>query len=188
VVNNQLQFNPGTAFDHLAQGAVEHVTLSYTMQDEFGAVATSTVDVAITGSNDAPVAVADSGVSITQNGGVDVSFFPILNAHATGVGSEYVITQAIDSQAGALWSNSKVSLNTSFTISAELFFGANDDGADGSASSSKTSPKPLSAPPAAAWAIRASPTPSPSSSTLITMMPNTTTSHTIMPRSTSTAR
>jgi VCBS repeat-containing protein len=47
------------------------------------------------------------------------------------VGSAYVITQAIDSQAGALWSNSKVSLNTSFTISAELFFGAYDDGADG---------------------------------------------------------
>src|SRR6185436_18940271 len=55
----QVQFLPGTAFDHLAQGAVEHVTLTYTMQDQFGATSSSTVDVTITGTNDGPVAVAD---------------------------------------------------------------------------------------------------------------------------------
>jgi VCBS repeat-containing protein len=94
-------------------------------------VATVALGETINAVNDAPVAVPDSGVSITQNGGVGVSFSPILSAHATGIGSEYVITEAVDSQVGALWSNSKISLNASFTISAELFFGANDSGADG---------------------------------------------------------
>src|SRR5207253_2528253 len=59
VVDNQLVFNPGADFDHLAQGVVEHVTLSYQMQDQYGALSSSTVDVTITGTNDAPVAVAD---------------------------------------------------------------------------------------------------------------------------------
>ena len=87
--------------------------------------------VTFTNVNHAPVAVPDTGVSITENGGVAVSFSPILNAFAT-VGSEYIITQAINTQVGALWSDSKISLNTSFTISADLFFGAKDaDGADG---------------------------------------------------------
>src|SRR3954464_13494651 len=66
VVGNQVQFVPGTDFDHLAKGAVEHVTLSYTMQDQFGATSSSTVDVTITGTNDGPVAVADSA-SGTEN-------------------------------------------------------------------------------------------------------------------------
>src|SRR5258705_7708285 len=59
VVANQVHFVPGTDFDHLAQGVSAHVTLSYTMQDEFGAQSSSTVDVTITGTNDGPVAVAD---------------------------------------------------------------------------------------------------------------------------------
>jgi VCBS repeat-containing protein len=81
--------------------------------------------------NHAPVAVPDTGVSITENGGVAVSFSPILDASA-GVGGEYVITQPSNDQVGALWSDSKISLNTSFTISADLFFGTKDfDGADG---------------------------------------------------------
>ncbi|MGO4369133.1 Ig-like domain-containing protein, partial [Pseudomonas sp. PAB10] len=66
VVGNQLLFNPGTDFDHLAQGAVEHVTLNYQMQDEYGSLSSSTVDVTITGTNDAPVAVADTAAG-TEN-------------------------------------------------------------------------------------------------------------------------
>src|SRR5439155_1312562 len=58
VVGNQVQFHPGTDFDHLAQGVTAHVTLSYAMRDEFGAASSSTVDVTITGTNDGPVPVA----------------------------------------------------------------------------------------------------------------------------------
>src|SRR5436853_238950 len=57
VVGNQVQFHPGTDFDHLAQGVTAHVTLSYAMQDEFGAASSSTVDVTITGTNDGPVEI-----------------------------------------------------------------------------------------------------------------------------------
>ncbi len=59
VVDNKLLFAPGTDFDHLAQGVTETVTLSYEMQDEQGAISTSTVNLTITGTNDGPLAVAD---------------------------------------------------------------------------------------------------------------------------------
>src|SRR5207248_2228302 len=59
VVANQVQFAPGTGRDHEAQGATAVVMLNYTVQDEHGATSTSTVAVTITGTNDAPVAVAD---------------------------------------------------------------------------------------------------------------------------------
>ncbi|MDH2348678.1 VCBS domain-containing protein, partial [Bradyrhizobium sp. SSUT77] len=66
VVSNKVVFNPGTDFDHLAQGASATVTLNYTMKDEFGASSSSSVTVTITGTNDGPVAVADSA-SGTEN-------------------------------------------------------------------------------------------------------------------------
>src|SRR5207253_390875 len=66
VAGNQLVFNPGGDFDHLAQGAAPRVGLSYNMTDEHGAPASSTVVVTITGTNDAPVAVADTAAG-TEN-------------------------------------------------------------------------------------------------------------------------
>ena len=55
VVGNQVQFVPGSDFDHLALGATASVTLNYTMQDQFGAASASTVTVTVTGTNDGPV-------------------------------------------------------------------------------------------------------------------------------------
>jgi VCBS repeat-containing protein len=60
---NTIMFDPGTAFDHLAQGATETVRVAYTMQDEFGAPSTSFVDVTVTGDNDTPIAAADVGAT-----------------------------------------------------------------------------------------------------------------------------
>jgi len=60
VVANKLVFDPGTAFDHLKQGATEVVNLAYEMRDEHGATSSSTVVVTVTGTNDGPVAVADT--------------------------------------------------------------------------------------------------------------------------------
>ena len=54
VVGNQVQFNPGTDFDHLAQGATATVVVDYTMRDEHGAQSTSTLTITITGTNDLP--------------------------------------------------------------------------------------------------------------------------------------
>jgi VCBS repeat-containing protein len=66
VVGNQVQFNPGTDFDHLAQGATQVVTVNYSIQDEHGAASSSTITITVTGTNDAPVAVADTA-SGTEN-------------------------------------------------------------------------------------------------------------------------
>ncbi len=121
-----------SAVEYLAAGQTKVETFGFNVQDGHGGSVSRTVSATITGTNDAPVAVADAGGSISEDGGVNVSFSPIGNAYATGVGREYVITPANYGQAGALWSDSKVSLDNSFTISAELYFGTRDgDGADG---------------------------------------------------------
>ncbi len=71
IVGNRVAFDPGTDFDHLAAGATEVVTLTYTMKDEHGATSNSTVTVTITGTNDGPVAMADSA-SCTENQGLTI--------------------------------------------------------------------------------------------------------------------
>ncbi|OLO06315.1 hypothetical protein BTW08_18145, partial [Salinicola sp. MH3R3-1] len=54
-------FNPGTAFDRLAAGQTDTTKVSYTVSDGQGGTVTSTLTVTVTGTNDAPVAVADTG-------------------------------------------------------------------------------------------------------------------------------
>lgn len=63
IVNGQVQFDPGSSFDHLAEGATQIVVLSYTIQDEHGATSSSTVAVTVTGTNDGPVANPDSATT-----------------------------------------------------------------------------------------------------------------------------
>jgi len=58
--NNTLAFDPGSDFDHLAQGATATVVVNYTVSDEHGATDEKAVIITITGANDAPVAVNDS--------------------------------------------------------------------------------------------------------------------------------
>jgi len=128
--NGAYSFDTGSAFAYLAANESVTSTMAYTVTDDGGS-ATAMVSATVTGTNKAPVAVADSGVSITEDGTVNVTFSPIGNATASGVANEYIITNDATSKVGALWSNSKVSLNTSFSIGAELFFGTNDAGADG---------------------------------------------------------
>lgn len=72
VVGNQVQFDPGTDFDHLAAGATATVVIPYTIQDEHGAQSSSTLTVTVTGTNDAPVAnpdtaTTDENTAITVN-------------------------------------------------------------------------------------------------------------------------
>ena len=61
------------SFDYLAAG--EQVTLTYTVQvdDHHGGVVTQPVTITITGSNDAPVAVADSDTGHVTEAGNDAS-------------------------------------------------------------------------------------------------------------------
>ncbi|MDP3676793.1 MAG: Ig-like domain-containing protein, partial [Novosphingobium sp.] len=58
VVANQVVFDPGTDFDHLAVGVTEHVVVSYSIEDQHGAASSSTVTITITGTNDEVTIVA----------------------------------------------------------------------------------------------------------------------------------
>ncbi|MCP4045754.1 MAG: hypothetical protein GY732_07160, partial [Gammaproteobacteria bacterium] len=65
VTNNNdgtFSFNPGSDFQHLAEGEAMDVSFDYEAVDSHGAVSnTGTVIVTVTGTNDAPVAVIDGG-------------------------------------------------------------------------------------------------------------------------------
>ncbi len=67
IVDNKVQFDPGSDFDHLAAGSSEQVIVSYDITDENGATSSSTITITVTGANDAPVANDDSA-SIGENG------------------------------------------------------------------------------------------------------------------------
>ena len=56
IVANQVAFNPGTDFDHLAVGDTEMVTLSYYDQRRARRDLELDRDVTVTGTNDGPVA------------------------------------------------------------------------------------------------------------------------------------
>src|SRR6185436_10870616 len=63
VVDNQVQFDPGSDFESLAVGESEDVVVGYDIEDEHGATASSTVTVTVTGANDGPVANPDTAAT-----------------------------------------------------------------------------------------------------------------------------
>jgi VCBS repeat-containing protein len=63
VVSNQVEFDPGADFDSLAVGESVDVVVAYDIEDEHGAVASSTVTITVTGTNDGPVANPDTDMT-----------------------------------------------------------------------------------------------------------------------------
>ncbi len=64
IVANQLQFEPGTAFDYLSDGEKAYVKIWYQMEDDSGAKSNwSYAKLTLIGSNDGPVAVDDFAVA-----------------------------------------------------------------------------------------------------------------------------
>jgi VCBS repeat-containing protein len=57
---NAIQFTPGTTFDHLADGVLEELLVSYTMSDDEGATASAVAAITVVGVNDAPATVTDA--------------------------------------------------------------------------------------------------------------------------------
>lgn len=56
----------------------------------------------------------------------------VINGNVTDMGNgEYRLTEALNNQVGTIWSEQKISLNAPFEIELELYFGTNDNGADG---------------------------------------------------------
>ncbi len=96
IVANQLVFDPGADFDHLAAGVTETVVVSYTMTDDHGASSSSTLTIIVTGTNDGatitPVAGGDT--SVIEAGGVANA--SIGDANASG---QVTVSDADDGQA-----------------------------------------------------------------------------------------
>ena len=70
--DNQVVWAPGTDYDYLAVGETAEVVIAYGMSDNNGGIANSTLTLTVTGSNDGPIAVADTdttdeNTSITVN-------------------------------------------------------------------------------------------------------------------------
>ena len=63
ISDGKLRFTPGSDYQQLTAGQVGSATITYTISDGKGASATSTASVAIKGTNDAPVAGADSAAT-----------------------------------------------------------------------------------------------------------------------------
>jgi VCBS repeat-containing protein len=72
VVSNQVQFDPGSDFDYLAEGQSVNVLVDYSIEDEQGGAASSTLTITVTGTNDAPVANPDTGTT-SENAAVLVN-------------------------------------------------------------------------------------------------------------------
>lgn len=84
--NNNLVFEPLGDFDYLAEGDTEILVIDYTVEDENGRQASSTVTLTVTGTNDAPVA-HDVTFQSNQNAnpGFDDAFaYWVLNPFVSG--------------------------------------------------------------------------------------------------------
>ncbi|WP_300040223.1 ExeM/NucH family extracellular endonuclease [uncultured Paracoccus sp.] len=68
LVDGQISYDPGSLFDHLAEGQTATDTFTYTVDDGKGGTDTATVTVTITGSNDAPVLTATTSIEMAENG------------------------------------------------------------------------------------------------------------------------
>lgn len=66
IVNNKLQFDPGTDFDYLNVGDSVEVEVGYTMTDDEGAPSSASVFITVTGQNDLPAAL-DSTIETTAD-------------------------------------------------------------------------------------------------------------------------
>ena len=95
IVSNQLEFNPGTDFDYLADGATTTVTINYTMRDSGGLTSDASVTLTVTGTNDAPeltvanITATEDGVAVTGRASftdVDVGDTAIYSVSTMAVG------------------------------------------------------------------------------------------------------
>ncbi|MCA1683811.1 MAG: cadherin-like domain-containing protein, partial [Actinobacteria bacterium] len=73
VVDNQVQFDPGTDFDYLAAGETAVVIVEYTIEDEHGGQSVSTVTITVEGEDDpgAQITGTDEGETLTGTPGDD---------------------------------------------------------------------------------------------------------------------
>ncbi|MDH4572260.1 Ig-like domain-containing protein [Salinicola acroporae] len=111
-------FNPGTAFDRLAAGQTDTTQISYTVSDGQGGTATSTLTVTVTGTNDAPVARADTG-STGENATLNVTAAQGVLANDSDVDGGTLSVSAVNGVAGSVGQAIAGSNGGTFTLNAD---------------------------------------------------------------------
>src|SRR6202040_411454 len=91
-------FNAGNAaYQHLAQGATTNVIANYTVTNDHGATSTSTLTITLTGTNDAPVAVAD-----TNSGNEDTTISGTVATNDSDVDDGATLTYSLNAPVAGL--------------------------------------------------------------------------------------
>jgi len=90
------------AYQHLAQGATTDVVANYTVTDEHGATSISTLTITLTGTNDAPVAVAD-----VKSGLEDSTITGTVATNDSDVDDGAVLSYSLNAPVAGLSLNSK---------------------------------------------------------------------------------
>ena len=99
--NGSYSFDAGVAaYQHLAEGATTNVVASYTVTDEHGASATSTLTITVTGTNDGPVAVADTNAGVE-----DTTIAGTVATNDSDVDDGAVLTYSLDAAVAGLTLN-----------------------------------------------------------------------------------
>ncbi|OLO02632.1 hypothetical protein BTW07_18705, partial [Salinicola socius] len=111
-------FNPGTAFDRLAAGQTDTTKVSYTVSDGQGGTATSTLIVTVTGTNDAPVAVADTQTT-GENTALTVNAAQGVLANDSDVDGGTLSVSAVNGVTGSVGQAITGSNGGTFTLNAD---------------------------------------------------------------------
>src|SRR5205085_2369460 len=88
------------AYQHLAQGATADVVANYTVTDEHGATSTASLTITLTGTNDAPVAVAD-----TKSGSEDTTITGTVATNDSDVDDGSSLTYSLNAPVAGLTLN-----------------------------------------------------------------------------------
>src|SRR4029077_3211021 len=100
--NGSYSFDAGNAaYQHLAQGATTDVVANYTVTDEHGATSTASLTITLTGTNDKPVAVAD-----TNSGNEDTTITGTVATNDSDVDDGAILTYSLNAAVAGLTLNS----------------------------------------------------------------------------------
>lgn len=142
IIDNQLQFNPGSDFDTLADGDEQLVTVRYVMSDDEGAQSIATVNITVIGTNDSPV----TGDTILLGSSSEDSLIEIteatLLANASDIDGDQLSVQNLSSDQGVFVDNGNgawsFTPNNHFSGTANFSFDVSDGIASSSAQASVT--------------------------------------------------
>ncbi len=117
IANNQIEWTPGTEYDYLALGESATVTIGYTIADNNGAESSSVLTLSVIGSNDGPLANADSAVAVENE-------TLIVDVLANDTDVDDADTLSIESITSALNGTAVIDANTNtvlYTPNADFF-------------------------------------------------------------------